>query len=69
MSASAFPSKEAENTQFDSMYYRPIISINGHRLVLWLEEANSIVAAVVQKYTNPHHAQLESQPGIDRSQN
>ena len=58
LSASAFAGKEAENTQFESMYYRPKISINGHRLVLWLEETNNVVAAVVQKYTNLHHAYI-----------
>ena len=55
--------------QFESIYYLPKIYINGHQLVLCLEEVNKVVAAVVQTYTNPHHTHLESQPGIDRSQN
>ena len=55
--------------QFESMHYRPNVSINGHRLVLCLEEANNVVPAVVQKYTNQHHTHLELQPGINRSQN
>ena len=69
MSASAFPGKKAENMQFESIYYLPKIYINWHQLVLCLEEVNKVVAAVVQTYTNPHHTHLESQPGIDRSQN
>ena len=49
------------------MYYRPKISVNGHRLVLCLGEANKVVAVVVQRYTNPHHTHMESQPDVDRS--
>ena len=49
------------------MYYRPKISVNGHRLVLCLGEANKVVAAVVQRYTNPHHTHMESQPDVNRS--
>ena len=39
------------------------------RLVLCLGEANKVVAPVVQRYTNPHHTHMESQPDVNRSRN
>ena len=60
------PWREGLNAHFENMHYRPKISINGHGLLLRLQETKMAMTAVFKRGIIPYHSHQKSRPGVEQ---